>query len=88
MTDSRLPNLTSNFRDFFGFKNLSPRRSRELVGFLGGKSRESEKLGSRSRESESELSQPTPKPCQKMYRKYPLLTFLIKSPIMIKIYIN
>ena len=23
MTDSRLPNLTSNFRDFFGFKNLS-----------------------------------------------------------------
>ena len=39
MTDSRLPNLTSNFRDFFGFKNLSPRRSREsgVGGFFRGK---------------------------------------------------
>ena len=52
MTDSRLPNLTSNFRDFFGFKNLSPRRSREsgVGGFFRGK----ESGVGKARESESE----------------------------------
>ena len=51
MTDSRLPNLTSNFRDFFGFKNLSPRRSREsgVGGFFRGK----ESGVGKARESES-----------------------------------
>ena len=57
MTDSRLPNLTSNFRDFFGFKNLSPRRSREsgVGGFFRGKesgvgSRKNQGVGVGSRE--------------------------------------
>ena len=53
MTDSRLPNLISDFRDFFEFENLSLRRSRVSEGERVG-NRESEKLRSRSRESESE----------------------------------